>query len=77
MTTVARILFEVCLVFMMIGSINWGLFALDPSNDIIVAVFPTVPLVRSLFYFLICVAGIVAAYIWLSYPDSVCTLSSE
>ena len=72
MASGARILFEICLVFMIIGSINWGLFALDPANDIILTIFPSMPLIRSLLYFFVCVAGIVASYIWLSYPDSVC-----
>lgn len=69
---ISRIIFQICLVFIIIGSINWGLFALDPSNDLILTIFPNMAMIRMSLYFIICISGIIAAYLWISYPTYLC-----
>jgi uncharacterized membrane protein YuzA (DUF378 family) len=68
-----RIIFQICLVFIIIGALNWGLVALSPTNDIILSIFPNTMIIRSLLYAIIGLSGIVASYIWISYPSDVCT----
>ncbi len=68
----SRVVFEICLAFVLIGALNWGLVALAPSNDIILSLFPNSSYIRTLLYTIIGLAGIIASYIWLSYPTDVC-----
>lgn len=68
-----RIIFQICLVIIIIGAINWGLVALSPGNDIILSVFPNSMPIRSILYAIIGLSGIVASYVWISYPNDVCT----
>jgi uncharacterized membrane protein YuzA (DUF378 family) len=67
-----RILFQICLVLIIIGALNWGLVALSPSNDIILTIFSDSFVIRSILYMIIAIAGLIACYIWLSYPTDVC-----
>lgn len=67
----SRVIFQICLVFIIIGAINWGLFALSPSNDIILTIFSN-SIIRSILYMIIAISGIIACYIWLSYPTDLC-----
>jgi uncharacterized membrane protein YuzA (DUF378 family) len=70
----SRIVFQICFVFMIIGCLNWGLVALDPENNLIKTLFPDTTIIRSLIYTLICIASIIGAYIWFSYPLDVCQI---
>jgi uncharacterized membrane protein YuzA (DUF378 family) len=67
-----RILFQICLVIIIIGAINWGLVALDEKNDLIRYLFPHHKVLQSILYAFIGVCGIIACYIWLSFPNQVC-----
>ena len=67
-----RNVFQVCLAFVLIGALNWGLVALAPTNDIILSLFPNSLAVRTFLYAVIGLAGLIASYIWLSYPTDVC-----
>jgi uncharacterized membrane protein YuzA (DUF378 family) len=69
-----RILFQICLVIVIIGAINWGLVALDEKNDLIRCLFPNQRMIQSLIYACVGIAGIVASYIWLSFPNDVCII---
>jgi uncharacterized membrane protein YuzA (DUF378 family) len=66
-----RFLFQLCLVVMILGSLNWGLFALDPENDLIKSFFGTT-VFSTLAYIIVFIAGICGSFIWLSYPNDVC-----
>ena len=70
--TTARIVFQVCLVLILIGALNWGLVSMSPQNDIVLAIFPDWGWMRSLVYALIGMAGLIATYVWFSYPSDVC-----
>ena len=70
----SRILFQICLVIVIIGAINWGLIALDEKNDLIRCLFPNQQLIRSILYACVGIAGIAASYIWLSFPNDVCMI---
>lgn len=70
----SRIVFQICLVLVIVGAVNWGLVALDPKNDLILCVFPDQKVIRSILYGLIGLAGLVASYIWLSVPKEVCDI---
>lgn len=76
--SVTSVLFQICFVLVLIGALNWGLYALSPSNDLVQAIFPSLPAVRTILYGLIGLSSIIAAYIWLAYPSSVvadCSMS--
>lgn len=68
----SRIIFQICFVFIIIGALNWGLVALSPSNDIILTIFPDSLIIRSILYMIIAICGLIACYIWMSYPADVC-----
>jgi uncharacterized membrane protein YuzA (DUF378 family) len=68
----SRTIFQICLALIIIGALNWFLVALDPSNDLILSIFPQSQLIRSILYATIGISGLVACYIWLSYPIDVC-----
>ena len=70
----SRILFQICLVIVIIGAINWGLVALDEKNDLIRCLFPNQRIIRSILYAFVGISGLIASYIWLSFPDDVCTI---
>lgn len=70
----SRTLFQICLVIVMIGAINWGLVALDEKNDLIRCLFPNQKTIRSILYAFVGIAGLVASYIWLSFPNDVCMI---
>lgn len=67
-----KIIFQICLVFIIIGALNWGLVSLSPNNDVILSVFPNTMWIRSLLYALIGLSGLIASYVWLSYPSDIC-----
>ena len=67
-----RVIFQICLVLIFIGAINWGLVGLDPSNDLIKCLFPNTVIVRSILYSIIGISGIIGCYIWLSYSSDIC-----
>ena len=69
-----RTLFQICLVIVIIGAINWGLVALDEKNDLIRSLFPNQKMIQSILYASVGIAGIVASYIWLSFPNDVCMI---
>ena len=72
---VTRVVFQICFVFMIIGCLNWGLVAMDQENNIIKNLFPDTTIIRSIIYSFICIASIIAAYIWFSYPIDVCDIT--
>ena len=69
--TPIRVIFQICLVLIVVGALNWGLVGLSPENDLILTIFPGQSLIRSTLYILISIAGIVAMYLWLSYPTEI------
>ena len=70
--TTERTIFQICFGLIIIGALNWFLVALAPSNDIILSIFPNSQMIRSVFYAIIGIAGIVGCYYWFSYPNEVC-----
>ena len=68
----SRTVFQVCFVLMIVGCLNWGLVAMDPENNIVRNIFPDSTITRSLIYTIICIAALIAGYIWYSYPIDVC-----
>jgi len=67
-----RVWFQVFFVLAVIGALNWGLVAIDPQNDLILYTFPSSKAIRSILYAIIGLSGIVACYLWLSFPNQVC-----
>ena len=67
-----KTIFNICLVLIIIGALNWGLVALSPTNDLILSLFPNTLLIRNIIYAVIGISGIIASYIWLSYPTDIC-----
>lgn len=70
----SRVLFQICLVIVIIGAINWGLIALDEKNDLIRCLFPNQQIIRSILYAFVGISGLIASYIWLSFPNDVCNV---
>jgi uncharacterized membrane protein YuzA (DUF378 family) len=73
---VTRTLFQICFVLMIIGCLNWGLIVMDPDNNLVKNLFPETSLIRNIIYSFICIASIIAAYIWFSYPVDVCNVNN-
>jgi uncharacterized membrane protein YuzA (DUF378 family) len=73
----SRILFQICLVIVIIGALNWGLIALDEKNDLIRCLFPNQQIIRSILYAFVGISGLIASYIWLSFPYDVCNITQN
>ena len=63
-----RTLFQICLVFVILGSFNWGLVILDPDNNIVSSLFNN-SIFYNIVYALIFIAGLICVYLWLGYND--------
>jgi len=66
----ARIVFQICFVLVILGSFNWGLVVLDPDNNIVTSLLNNAFFYNTV-YALIFIAGLVCAYLWLAYNDSI------
>jgi len=71
--SISRILFQIFFVITIFGALNWGLVAINSQNDLLLTIFPNSVILRSIFYFIIGISGIIACYLWLSFPSGVCT----
>lgn len=67
-----RIWFQVFFMITVVGALNWALVAIDPRNDLILYTFPDSKALRSIIYAIIGLSGLIASYLWLSFPDKVC-----
>lgn len=72
-----RILFQIFFVIVIFGALNWGLVSINYQNDLFLTIFPNSVLLRSIFYAIIGISGIIACFIWLSYPIEVCSISHK
>ena len=71
--SISRNLFQLFFVITIFGALNWGLVAINSQNDLFLTIFPNSVVARSIFYFIIGVSGIIACYLWLTFPSEVCT----
>ncbi len=70
-----RFVFQFCFIFIIIGALNWGLVALDPSNDIIKNIFPNLEIIQRVIYTLIGLSGIISTYLLLTYYNDICMVN--
>jgi uncharacterized membrane protein YuzA (DUF378 family) len=71
-----KLAFQISFVLVIIGALNWGLYAMDQNNkDLIQSLLPgdTNADNRKYIYYLVAIAGVVAAYMWLNYSGDVCS----
>ena len=71
-----KLAFQIAFVVMIIGALNWGLYAMDSNNkDLIQSLLPGDSNAdnRKYIYYAVAIAGVVAAYLWLNYSGDVCS----
>ena len=66
----SKLIFIICLVLIIIGGLNWGLYAIDPSYNLVSALFGTT-MVASTVYLLIAVAAITAVLLSLTNQSDI------
>ena len=69
-----RFWFQVFFIITIIGALNWGLVAINPQNDVILFTFPNQLVLRSILYSIVGFSGIIACFLWLTYPTQICNL---
>lgn len=71
-----KLAFQISFVLIIIGALNWGLYAMDPNQDLVASLFPgnegNNPSYRKYVYYAIAAAGLVAGYMWLNYSGDIC-----
>lgn len=70
-----KLIFQISFVIVLIGALNWGLYAMDSNNqDLIQSLLPGDSNAnnRKYIYYLVAIAAIVAGYMWLNYSGDVC-----
>lgn len=73
-----KLVFQISFVLIIVGALNWGLYAMDPSQDLIASLFPDSggsnnATIRKYIYYAVAVAGLVAGYMWLNYSGDICS----
>jgi uncharacterized membrane protein YuzA (DUF378 family) len=71
-----KLAFQISFVIVLIGALNWGLYAMDANNkDLIQSLLPGDSNAdnRKYVYYLVAIAAIVAGYMWLNYSGDVCS----
>lgn len=73
MASGSQIIFYIFLVLLIIGGLNWGLYAIDPKLDLVEMIGNQVSGPKSIFaravYALVAVAAVVIALMSLTTPD--------
>jgi uncharacterized membrane protein YuzA (DUF378 family) len=70
-----KLAFQIAFVVVIIGALNWGLYAMDQNNkDLIQSLLPGDSNAdnRKYVYYIVAIAGVVAAYLWLNSSGDVC-----
>ena len=71
-----KLIFQISFVIVLIGALNWGLYAMDQNgNDLIKSILPGVENEqnRKYIYYVVAAAAIVAGYMWLNYSGDICS----
>lgn len=73
-----KLVFQISFILIIVGALNWGLYAMDPSQDLIASLFPDSggannATIRKYIYYAVAAAGLVAGYMWMNYSGDICT----
>lgn len=70
-TNVTQVFFIIFLVFLVVGGLNWGLYAIDPSYNLVDMLFGSGSILAKLVYAVVAISAIAVVALSIATPSKI------